>query len=183
VYAGAALAWLREQLLARRGGVAALAVGACAAIVALSHRTAGALEREQRERATEYVRAAKGLYQRGDLEGVMTEARSGLRAAYRGPEQRSLPRGYAQLAQTMAALQSRTGRTSEAVEELNALARDYPEDADIESLLGAVYRAAGDEQRAQMHADAATRLRAGSVASEQSRAERSTDTLEADRER
>jgi 4-amino-4-deoxy-L-arabinose transferase-like glycosyltransferase len=143
VYAGGAVAWMGRALARadwRGAMLPAVAAGVLLAISVLSLRE---VEREQRWRAAEFLLASGVYRERGELDRAFEELREGLATAYRAPEQRTLPWGYNPVVRDLVGTAHDAGRDGEAVAELERLARDYPADANVQGLLGALRREPG----------------------------------------
>lgn len=162
IYAGAALAWAQRQFAARRWIPLAAACVTGVAIVAVSGSALANLELRMRYRSVDFGISAKRHLERGERDLAIAELQAGLRAAYRGTDQRSLPQGFDLLARTFAIEANQAGRAEEATREIAELAADYPADALLEELLGVLYRdALGRREEAERHFAAAQRLRGG----------------------
>jgi len=140
IYAGAAVVWLGRAF---RGGRWAAAAGGTAAVLGLivaSGHLLGRIPARERYRSAEFFLAGQVYYQHGDPARALEEVRTGLRMAYRGPDQPTLPPGYLSLVRELVQVARELGRDRDAAADLERLAADYPADADVESLLGVVYR-------------------------------------------
>jgi 4-amino-4-deoxy-L-arabinose transferase-like glycosyltransferase len=161
VYAAVAVVWTVRQVRARRVGPAAVAILVAVAVGVVSANLLGATAARLRYRATEFILGAQVYHARGDDDRALDELRDGLAKAYRGPEPRALPTGYFQMADDLATLSHLAGRDQESAATLERLALEYPQDADLQGLLAAVYRdRLGAADLAETHLALEQRLRA-----------------------
>jgi len=163
IYCGAAIAWAASQLARRRWLPVAAACVTAIAIVGASQRMLARLETRMRYRSVDFGISAQRFFERGDRAEAIAELRSGLRAAYRGPDQTTLPKGFDLLARAYAIHAYQSGRADEAAGELSDLASDFPADPGIQELLGLLYRdGLGRSDEAERHLAEARRLRSSS---------------------
>jgi hypothetical protein len=140
VYAGAAVTWIVQQVVARRWRTAAGAGAAVVGLLALSATALHDVEVHHRYRAGEFSLAAEYEYHHGEPARALEELRAGLATAYRGPDQLSLPADYTSLVPPFVALAHLLGQDAEAAAELNRLVRDYPDDPNLHRILAVLYR-------------------------------------------
>ena len=107
--------------------------------------------------------AGQVYYRHGQAERAFEELRAGLDKAYAGPDQPALPPGYRDLALTFVQLAHVLRRDRDAAAELERVAATHAADADVEELLGLVYRdGLGLAAEAEKHLERARALRAQS---------------------
>ena len=163
VYAGVTVDWAGRQIAGGRWR-AALAAGVAAIGIAVpSASLLGPVARRHRYRADEFMLAGQVYYRHGQAERAFEELRAGLDKAYAGPDQPALPRGYHELTLTFVRLAHDLRRYRDAAAELERVAATHAADADVEELLGLVYRdGLGLAAEAEKHLERARALRAQS---------------------
>jgi 4-amino-4-deoxy-L-arabinose transferase-like glycosyltransferase len=145
VYAGVAVAWMARQRW-RDVAVAGLVV------LGLAGTSAALLRSADRYRPDEFVLAAETHYGHGRFDDAFAELEAGLAAASSGPERKTLPPGYANLAMTLVRLGHERGRDADVITVLERTAREHPADEGLEHLIGLVYRdALGRADEAEKH--------------------------------
>lgn len=160
IYAAVAIVWVGRQLRARRFGPAAAATLAAVAIAVGSAHLLPVTAARLRYRSAEFLLASQIYHGRGEDERALDELRDGLAKAYRAPEQRILPTGWIHVANNFAVLAHRLGRDQDSAATLEQLALDYPDDADLQGILAAVYQTGlGAPDLAEVHRTAEQRLR------------------------
>ena len=163
VYAGVTVDWAGRQIAGGRWRAALAAGVAAIGIAVASASLLGAVARRQRYRADEFMLAGQVYYRHGQAERAFEELRAGLDKAYAGPDQPALPRGYHELTLTFVRLAHDLRRYRDAAAELERVAATHAADADVEELLGLVYRdGLGLAAEAERHLERARALRAQS---------------------
>ncbi len=164
-YAAAAAVWIARRLRAGRVR-GALAAAAAALLLAGASMALYAETRARRGyRPTEFTMAAGVHFERGAPEAALAELRDGIAKAPRIPGRRALPGGFYQLPLAIARVGVEADRPGEAVALLTAAAEEFPDDANLQQLIGLLYRdALGAPERAAAHLAAAERLRASAGA-------------------
>ena len=160
VYAAVAAVWVARQLRARRFGPAAAATLGAVAIAVVSANLLPATAARLRYRSAEFLLSAQVYHGRGEDDRALDELRDGLAKAYRAPQQRILPTGWIHVANNFAVLAHRLGRDQESAATLEQVALDYPDDADLQGILAAVYQTGlGAPDLAETHRTLEQRLR------------------------
>ena len=163
VYAGVTVDWAARQIAGGRWRAALAAGVAAIGIAVASASLLGTIARRQRYRADEFMLAGQVYYRHGQAERAFEELRAGLDKAYAGPDQPALPPGYHELTLTFVRLAHDLRRYRDAAAELERVAATHAADADVEELLGLVYRdGLGLAAEAEKHLERARALRAQS---------------------
>ena len=163
VYAGVTVDWAARQIAGGRWRAALAAGVAAIGIAVASASLLGTIARRQRYRADEFMLAGQVYYRHGQAERAFEELRAGLDKAYAGPDQPALPPGYHDLTLTFVRLAHDLRRYRDAAAELERVAATHAADADVEELLGLVYRDGLDlAAEAEKHLERARALRAQS---------------------
>ena len=163
VYAGVTVDWAARQIAGGRWRAALAAGVAAIGIAVASASLLGTIARRQRYRADEFMLAGQVYYRHGQAERAFEELRAGLDKAYAGPDQPALPPGYHDLTLTFVRLAHDLRRYRDAAAELERVAATHAADADVEELLGLVYRdGLGLAAEAEKHLERARALRAQS---------------------
>ena len=139
-YAAVTVEWTGRHVADRRWREAALAVLAVIAFASASASLLPAAERRQRYRADEFLLAGEVHYRHGRAEQAFEELRAGLETAYGGPDQPRLPVAYRDLALTFSRLAHELRRDADAAVALEGVAASHPADAQLERVIGSVYR-------------------------------------------
>ena len=152
LYAGVTVEWTAREVAAGRWRRAAIAGLAAVGVAAASAHLLPSAERRQRYRADEFQLAAEVHYRHGRTERALEELRAGLDTAYGGPDQRTLPGGYPNLAVTFTRLAHELGRDADAAAALERVAASHPADGELERIIGFVYRdGLGRAEEAEKH--------------------------------
>jgi len=152
LYAGVTVEWTAREVAAGRWRRAAIAGLAAVGVAAASAHLLPSAERRQRYRADEFLLAAEVHYRHGRAERALEELRAGLDTAYGGPDQQPPPGGYPNLAVTFTRLAHELGRDADAAVALERVAASHPADAELERIIGSVYRdGLGRAEEAEKH--------------------------------
>ena len=135
IYAAVAVVWIGRQLRARHVGPAAVATFAVIALSVVSANLLRETAERLRYRPVEFILDAQVYHARGDDERALADLRDGLAKAYRGHDERTLPAGYLPMADELVTLSRLVGQDRDAAAALEQLAREYPEDTGLRSLL------------------------------------------------
>ena len=163
VYAGVTVDWAARQIAGGRWRATLPAGVAAIGIAVASASLLGPVARRHRYRADEFMLAGQVYYRHGQAERAFEELRAGLDKAYAGPDQPALPPSYHDLTLTFVRLAHDLGRYRDAAAALEHVAATHAADADVEELLGLVYRdGLGLAAEAERHLERARALRAQS---------------------